>query len=207
MRVSLNYAGTQSNVPFAKDIEFDEILIEIWAKSHTDAEKNAAARPPGLSCHFAIMSRGFHNTCPYSSLDAPAPTMPTMAIITLKNGMNGSCQTCAPRVLLNLEKSGMLTVTVVKPPVMEVRLLRKSQALAEPWTVAGVLKKLLPLPFPAFTHSQIIIAKAVGGTNIVLMRKSFSSLYVGIRRQGNWIRLYRKYDTIPCVVSPAEAGR
>ena len=98
--------------PFAKEIELAEMLLHIVARSHRDAQKNAAARPPGLPCHLAMMSSGLHRASPYAWMAALAEMMPKRLVITLKNGITGSCHTWLPGFLLNLEKSEMLTARV-----------------------------------------------------------------------------------------------
>jgi hypothetical protein len=79
-------------VPVAKATELVLKLMETCASSQHEAEKNAAARPPGLSFHFSTMSRGFHNAVPQIFSDALAPTMPQRPTVVRKSGRARNCQ-------------------------------------------------------------------------------------------------------------------
>ena len=125
--------------------------------------------------------------------------------MVLKNGITGICQYCALGSLLKREKSGMLTARVLYPPVMLVMLDSQSQALSAPCTEAGRVKNV-PLP-PALTATHTVIPIATGGNNTVFTQNMYCSLCVGMRRNGNWMSQYKKYEIIPAVVRPTDAGR
>jgi hypothetical protein len=48
---------------------------------------------------------------------------------------------------------------------------------------------------------------ATGGMRTVLTQNMYWSLWVGMRSIGNWMSQYRKYEIMPAVVKPADAGR
>jgi hypothetical protein len=117
----------------------------------------------------------------------------------------------------------MLTARVLYPPVILVMLESHNHARSDPCTLGGSLKNA-PFP-PAFIATHIVwyqlaanvatrlsyvlrtIPIATGGMRTVLTQNKYWSLWVGMRSIGNCMSQYRKYEIMPAVVRPAEAGR